>query len=226
MRALEEIDCEFVVRDDAGGISRTSRALGDVHATPAQVRGACARRRASTNESRDDSETPVATASRVARAVRDAVFADGALSEVVRPDRRREEATTRSALAWHPRREILATADDGGRCVARDVSRDGKGGIRAHRGDENEENEDGETTTLRHRAHGRCARMAWRPGHGRALALVGASGTCVWTRERRGTRATSTVASETGALSPIDAAKVRAMAASGTAGRCSDIDGG
>jgi len=219
MRALEEIDCEFVVRDDAGGISRTSRALGDVHATPAQVRGACARRRASTNESRDESESPVATASSVARAVRDAVFADGALTEVLRPGWRREEATTRSALAWHPRREILATADDGGRCVARDVSRDGKGGIRAHRGDENEENEDGETTTLRHRAHGRCARMAWRPGHGRALALVGASGTCVWTRERRGTRATSAVASETGALSPIDAAKVRAMAASGTSGK-------
>ena len=221
MRALEEIDCEFVARDDAGVIARTSRALGDVHATPAQVRGACARR-GSTNESRADSfDSPVATVSSVARAVRDVVFADGALTEVMPSRARRDDATTRSALAWHPRREILATADGSGRCVARDVSRDAKGGIRTHRGDENEENEDGEVTTLRHRAHGRCERMAWRPGHGRALALVGASGTCVWTRERRGTRATSAVASETGALSPIDAAKVRAMAASGTSGKVS-----
>ena len=83
MRALEEIDCEFVARDDAGVIARTSRALGDVHATPAQVRGACARR-GSTNESRADSfDSPVATVSSVARAVRDVVFADGALTEVV-----------------------------------------------------------------------------------------------------------------------------------------------
>ena len=126
-----------------------------------------------------DAETPVATASRVARAVRDAVFADGALSEVVRPDRRREEATTRSALAWHP--------EDGVRKSRRRRTTDG-----APRGTSPEmvrgvfaRTEGMKTKKMRAprrrrfdtRAHGRCARMAWRgAGHGRALALVGASG--------------------------------------------------
>ena len=53
--------------------------------------------------------------------------------------------------------------------------------------DDESECED-EVTTLRHRAHGRCAAMAWRPRRGRALARAGASGVCGWTRERRATR--------------------------------------
>ena len=207
MPALEEVDCEFI----GPGGARVERALGDVVRCPVAVRGACATSDAHPRDaSRQQSDSAKPS---LARAVRDAALSNGALTEITRAlsQSTRDGAAPKAALAWHPTKEILATTDDGGRCATRDAAMDDKGAVRARKRASDDESEcEDEVTTLRHRAHGRCAAMAWRPRRGRALALAGASGVCVWTRERRATRASSAVASETGALSPVDAAKVRA----------------
>jgi len=218
MPALEEVDCEFI----GPGGARVERALGDVVRCPVAVRGACATSDAHPRDaSRQQSDSAKPS---LARAVRDAALSNGALTEITRAlsQSTRDGAAPKAALAWHPTKEILATTDDGGRCATRDAAMDDKGAVRARKRASDDESEcEDEVTTLRHRAHGRCAAMAWRPRRGRALALAGASGVCVWTRERRATRASSAVASETGALSPVDAAKVRALAQRGTSGKTS-----
>lgn len=215
---LEEVDCELIARPRAGAPPARAHTIGDVLSVTASLRHACAATSGSTSARAGEESN--ANLSRVLRAARAFALGSGSLSALVGAagvGPRDRAARGRAAMAWHGRREILACADDGGRCVSRDVSLDDDAASR-DRAVEDDSEDGREATTLRHRAHGRCAAVAWRPRAGRALALGGASGTCVWTRERRGTRATSAVASETGALSPIDSAKIRALAVSGTSG--------
>ena len=198
--SLEEVDCEFITRSVSGAVTHHSRAPARVIDAPAFAAKVCQKSDSFKLVVDDDS---VSRASRALAAVRDAAFGTGALNAM-----RDTARAPRVAMAWHARREILAYVDDGGRCVQRDFERANDADTTEH-------------ATLRHRAHGRAMDMAWRPAHGRALAMCGPNGVCTWTRERRGARASSAVASETGALSPIDAAKVRALADRTTSGTVS-----
>jgi len=232
MRAsLEEIDCEFIAR----GRNASGAPLGETLSCEVELKRACAppptttkRTKQNQNET-DDAEDEnsagvLSVATRVWRMTKDAFARNGAIVSTGAPARsvarqRRGRRKRRAALAWHGGREILASVDEGGRCVMRRL--DGASAASLPMRDEDGEDGDDASVTLRHRAHGKCASMAWRPKHGRALALCGPTGTCVWTRERRGTRASSAVSSETGALSPIDAAKVRALTEGGMSGKTS-----
>lgn len=215
--SLEEIDCEFIARDRRGAAKRV---VGDVLECQIALKRACASKSSTKQhageEARDSQKSIITRAAALKRALTGfgALSARTIIDATIGADAR-GASEMRAAMAWHGAREILACADEGGRCVVRDVERLQSDDTRAT---QNEDDGSETTTTLRHRAHGRCASMAWRPRSGRTLALGGASGVSVWTRERRGTRATSAVASETGALSPIDSAKIRALANSGTSG--------
>ena len=223
MRAsLEEIDCEFIAR----GRNTRGAPLGETLACEVELKRACAPSTKNQNEidADENSAGVLRVVTRVWKTTKDAFARNGAIVSSGTPARgagreRRRRRRRRAALAWHGGREILASVDEGGRCVMRRL--DGASASVPVRDEDDEDGDDDASVTLRHRAHGKCASMAWRPKRGRALALCGPTGTCVWTRERRGTRASSAVSSETGALSPIDAAKVRALTEGGMSGKTS-----
>jgi hypothetical protein len=123
MRAsLEEIDCEFIAR----GRNTRGAPLGETLACEVELKRACAPSTKNQNEidADENSAGVLRVVTRVWKTTKDAFARNGAIVSSGTPARgagreRRRRRRRRAALAWHGGREILASVDEGGRCVMR-----------------------------------------------------------------------------------------------------------